>query len=96
MAKKNLIYEATQDFYLGGQYIPVGATVVAGHDLLKGRSKLFRPFVPTYGDVPEEPEPEAKPAEKAQAAADQKEATKESPAEAEAKEAGKATKESAK
>lgn len=85
MAKKNLIYEAITDFYLGGQYIPSGATVVHGHPLLKGRTKLFRPFVPTFGsvegiEVPDsepEPEPEPKPtkAEKAQAAEDQKEAT---------------------
>lgn len=81
MAKKQLIYEATHDFYLGGQYIPAGATVVQGHPLLKGRTKLFKPFVPTYGDIegaelPEAPEPElappAKPEEKAQAAEDQK------------------------
>jgi hypothetical protein len=63
MAKKTLIYEAIDDFYLGGQYIARGATVVAGHELLKGRTKLFRPFVPTYGEVAEEPEltPEPKP-----------------------------------
>lgn len=86
MAKKSLIYETTNDFYLGGQYIPAGATVTHGHPLMKGRSHLFRPFVPTY-DLAEEAEPEpepkvakagkheAKPAEKAQAAADQKEMT---------------------
>lgn len=78
MAKKQLIYEAITDFYLGGQYVPAGATVVHGHELLKGRTKLFRPFVPTYGDIegaelPEpEPAPPAKPEEKAQAAEDQK------------------------
>jgi hypothetical protein len=86
MAKKNLIYEAIHDFYLGGQYIPAGATVTHGHELLKGRTKLFRPFVPTYGDIegaelPELPEPKpappAKPEEKAQAAADQKAMTDE-------------------
>lgn len=85
MAKKNLIYEATQDFYLRGVYVPKGATVMAGHALLKGRANLFKPFVPTYGDMepgelpdlPPEPElaPPAKPEEKAQAAEDQKEVT---------------------
>ena len=86
MAKKQLIYQSTTDFYLGGQYIPAGATVVHGHPLLKGRTKLFKPFVPDYGDIegaelPDVPEPElappAKPEEKAQAAEDQKAMTDE-------------------
>lgn len=83
MAKKQLIYEAMADMYVGGQFVSRGSTVVHGHPLLKGRTKLFRPFVPTYGDldsvdVPEYEEPERPTkAEKAQAAEDQKEATDE-------------------
>lgn len=61
MAKKQLIYEAVADFYLGGRFISRGSTVVSGHELLKGRMNLFRPFVPTYGDLVEEPEPKAEP-----------------------------------
>jgi hypothetical protein len=70
MAKKSLIYETTSDFYLGGQYIPAGATVTHGHPLMKGRSHLFRPFVPTY-DFAEEAEPEPAP-KKAEAKAEPK------------------------
>lgn len=54
MAKKTLIYEAMDDMFIGGKFLPRGTTVVQGHELLKGRTKLFRPFVPTYGEVEEE------------------------------------------
>lgn len=84
MAKKNLIYETTSDFYLGGVYVPKGTTVAHGHELLKGRTHLFKPFVPTFGsvegfEVPDLPQPALAPPapaeQKADAAEDQKEVT---------------------
>lgn len=65
MARKPItpmIYEAIDDALINGTtYVMRGNTVVAGHPLLKGRMKLFRPFVPTFGEMAEpEPEPEPK------------------------------------
>lgn len=47
------LFVAREAFHLGGQIVPAGATVVAGHPLLKGRDHLFAPFVPTFGTLPE-------------------------------------------
>lgn len=68
------IYTARQGFYVNGTLVPAGATVVAGHELLKGKGRmaLFEPFQPTFGRleygeehtpviVAGEPEPEAAP-----------------------------------
>jgi hypothetical protein len=70
MAEKKIqtIYQALDAFYLGGQLVNRGDTVVAGHPMLKGRTKLFRKFTPTYTleDDPETTsEPEPKPEEPA-------------------------------
>jgi hypothetical protein len=56
MAEKK-IYQAIDAFYVGGQFINRGDTVVGGHPLLKGRTKLFQVFKPTF-DVTEEPKAE--------------------------------------
>jgi hypothetical protein len=68
------IFVAREAFYVNGQLVPAGATVAAGHELLKGKGRmaLFTPFQPTFGRLeygePEapviaaaEPEPEAAP-----------------------------------
>lgn len=63
MAQKQLrsdIYEATSTFSIGARIIRRGDTVAAGHPYMKGREVLFRPFRPTYGELPS-PTPEAKP-----------------------------------
>lgn len=54
------IFVANEAFSLRGELVPAGATVAAGHALLKGRMHLFRPFQPTFGRLdygePEAPE----------------------------------------
>lgn len=65
------VYEAVDTFiYRGDVIVNRGATVEAGHPMLKGREKLFRPFSPTFtlaGAQPEaprgnpEPEPQGEP-----------------------------------
>ena len=69
MAKQKgpAIYVAKAAFQLGSQFVPAGATVVAGHELLKGRMELFEPFKPTFGELDPEPAaPEAEPAGEAE------------------------------
>lgn len=56
MAKSDTpaIYVAKQAFVLGGsQLVPAGATVAAGHPLLKKREHLFEPFKPMFDVAPE-------------------------------------------
>lgn len=44
------IFVAKEAFTVGGsQFVPQGATAVAGHPIMKGRAHLFEPFVPTFG-----------------------------------------------
>jgi hypothetical protein len=47
------VFVARQGFYVDGTLVPAGATVVAGHPLLKGkgRMQLFEPFQPTFGKL---------------------------------------------
>lgn len=52
-------YEARETFHAGELTVIRGQTVEAGHPMLKGKSALFRPFVPTYT------KPGSKPAESA-------------------------------
>lgn len=45
------IFVAKEGFYVNGTLVPAGATVAAGHSLLKGKGRmaLFVPFQPTFG-----------------------------------------------
>jgi hypothetical protein len=47
------VFEAVQPFSWRGTAVPAGSTVVAGHPMLEGREVLFRPFRPTFGQLPE-------------------------------------------
>ena len=60
MAEKK-IYQALESFYVGGQLINRGDTIVAGHPLLKGRTKLFGVFAPTFDEDSAKSEPEPAP-----------------------------------
>ena len=50
------IMEAVHPFVWHGLSVSVGNTVVAGHPLVAGREQFFRPFTPTFGELPEAPE----------------------------------------
>ena len=60
MAEKK-IYQALESFYVGGQLINRGDTIIAGHPLLKGRTKLFGVFAPTFDEESAKPAPEPEP-----------------------------------
>lgn len=67
--RRTEIFQAVDSFAFRGVIVQMGDTVIAGHPLLKGRQKLFRPFQPTYGQIdyeaaaaPETAEPEPEPA----------------------------------
>lgn len=79
-APKVEIYIAREGFVTGGVHVHSGATVVAGHPLLKGgRMIFFEPFRPSFGQLPWQvaeskgavkPEPEPEPESKAETAAE--------------------------
>ena len=42
------LYVAQRTFWVGNTLVRAGDTIVAGHPLLAGRERLFRPLAPTF------------------------------------------------